>query len=68
MLRIEKREQRSQNAKECNHMRLPFSFDKHSHVMQIVAVWRQKQPLHMFLNSHSTCFGSKFRLDRSVVS
>ncbi len=35
-----------------------FFVDKQSHVTQIVAVWRQKQPLQMFLNSRSTCFGS----------
>lgn len=31
--------------KECNHVCLPFRFEKQSHVTKIVDVWRHSQPI-----------------------
>ena len=49
----------SARKKECDHVRCsPFGFDKQSHVIEIVNVWRHNQLSLLSLNSQSTCFGS----------
>ena len=46
------------HARECDHMRSPFSPDKQSHVTKIVDLCRRSQPPRLSLNSRPTCFGS----------